>query len=330
MATIIENLDVLKNIKEDIKTALENKGVDMTNTPFTGYAEKINEITIDVGEYGLKFANSTLTEIPEIFDFSNVTDYSYMFTNCKNLTGSPLGNSIVIDGSGDYAFYGAEKLNLPQEVTIRGNATAFNMFGNNNGSIRQIECEGFPSNIIKGETATNVFMSLGSTRNHIRDVDYDKFLYDNIVANMLFISPQQEQDLQVLFYGIGGVEEMWVGHTNISYNFNHNRDVQVENIKRLRLDGDYSNYGLNGYSNSYPRYFFNELEYIYGCNGLKGSFYFTNLNRDFNVECFKVFLQNIGSVPDGEYEISLPSGMIEQLSEDDIATATNKGYRIRD
>lgn len=328
MATIIENLDVLKNIKEDIKTAIENKGVDMTNTPFTGYAEKINEITIDVGEYGLKFANSTLTKIPEIFDFSNVTDYSYMFTNCKNLTGSPIGDSIVIEGSGDYAFYGAKKLNLPQ-VTIRGNATAFNMFGNNNDSIRQIECEGFPSNIIKGETAANVFISLGSTRNNIFGDDNDRFLYDNIVANLLYIAPQQEQDLQTLFWGIGRVEEMTIGNYNISYNFNHNRDVQVKNIKRLKLDGDYSNYGLNGYSNSYSRYFFEELEYIYGCNGLKGTFYFTNFNRDFNVESFKVFLKNIGSVPDGECEINLPTRMTGQLSEDDIATATNKGYIIR-
>ena len=41
---------------------------------------------IKVGENGLKFSNSTFTEIPQIFDFSDMTDMRYMFQYCSNLT----------------------------------------------------------------------------------------------------------------------------------------------------------------------------------------------------------------------------------------------------
>lgn len=44
MATPSENLLALKTVKADIKQAIENKGQDLTNVPFTQYAEKINEL----------------------------------------------------------------------------------------------------------------------------------------------------------------------------------------------------------------------------------------------------------------------------------------------
>ena len=68
----------------------------MTNTPFSEYSTKIDEITtgggtgkIDIAAVGIKLGNSTFTEIPNIIDFSNVTDMSYMFYNCTNLTTIP-------------------------------------------------------------------------------------------------------------------------------------------------------------------------------------------------------------------------------------------------
>lgn len=91
MATVAENLQAIIDIKDDIKTAIENKGVDMNNTTFGDYANKIGEISggvgkIDVGAMGLKFGNSTFTTIPDVFDFSNVIDISSMFENCVDLT----------------------------------------------------------------------------------------------------------------------------------------------------------------------------------------------------------------------------------------------------
>lgn len=52
MATIAENLQTIQNIKQDIKRAIENKGVDMTNTPFTEYSTKIDEISSGGGTGG--------------------------------------------------------------------------------------------------------------------------------------------------------------------------------------------------------------------------------------------------------------------------------------
>ena len=48
--SLIDNLNVINNCKEDIKTALINKGVDMTGVTFTGYAEKINALQLESGD----------------------------------------------------------------------------------------------------------------------------------------------------------------------------------------------------------------------------------------------------------------------------------------
>lgn len=44
---------------------------------------------IDVAAEGIKFSYSTFKEVPEIFDFSNVTDLSYIFDSCKSLISLP-------------------------------------------------------------------------------------------------------------------------------------------------------------------------------------------------------------------------------------------------
>ena len=40
----MDNLIAIENCKNDIKSALINKGVDMKDVTFSGYAEKINEL----------------------------------------------------------------------------------------------------------------------------------------------------------------------------------------------------------------------------------------------------------------------------------------------
>lgn len=44
---------------------------------------------IDVAVEGIKFSYSTFKEVPEVFDFSNVTDLSYIFDTCKSLISLP-------------------------------------------------------------------------------------------------------------------------------------------------------------------------------------------------------------------------------------------------
>ena len=109
MATIAENLQKIVDIKQDIKTAIENKGVDMTNTPFTEYSTKINEITTGGGGSstfvipdGMKFQGSTITSVPENFDFSEVTDMSHMFMDCYNLESANINTNSATNM--DYLF----------------------------------------------------------------------------------------------------------------------------------------------------------------------------------------------------------------------------------
>lgn len=86
------------NIKEKKEMAInrdrDNNTRQRTRTVFVpvnvggggggGTQEKIK-----VGETGLRFQETHFTEIPEIFDFSDVTNFSYMFTNCYSLTSIP-------------------------------------------------------------------------------------------------------------------------------------------------------------------------------------------------------------------------------------------------
>ena len=91
--TIAENLQRIQTAKADIKTAIENKGVNVGDITIDGYAAKIDEIAVGGGESGLvklpngiSLANSTFTEFDmNGWDWSNVYDFSDMFSQCGNL-----------------------------------------------------------------------------------------------------------------------------------------------------------------------------------------------------------------------------------------------------
>jgi len=126
MATIAENLQTLMDIKDDIKTSIENKGVTVGDASFGNYAEKINEISGDfdfvkigytqnnanimyenlmysktlydtwdpssTSAESLYSSNKQLVYAPAI-DTSNVTDMRFMFYHCDALTFIPLYNT---------------------------------------------------------------------------------------------------------------------------------------------------------------------------------------------------------------------------------------------
>ena len=65
-----------------------------------GYNEIVVEVPgssgnpkVNVKEAGIKFGNSTFTEVPEWADFKDVTDMSYMFKQCSKLQTIPLLNT---------------------------------------------------------------------------------------------------------------------------------------------------------------------------------------------------------------------------------------------
>ena len=93
--SIADKLQTIQSIKDDIKIAINNKGGNVGDD-FTTYSTAIDNIQggsnitkIDVAEAGIKFGNSTFKEVPDFYDFSNVTNMSYLFDTCRNLTSIP-------------------------------------------------------------------------------------------------------------------------------------------------------------------------------------------------------------------------------------------------
>ena len=48
--SLMDNLNAIDNCKQNIRAALEKKGVDMTGVDFFGYAEKINALQLESGD----------------------------------------------------------------------------------------------------------------------------------------------------------------------------------------------------------------------------------------------------------------------------------------
>lgn len=71
---------------------------------------------IDVAAEGIKFSHSTFEEVPEVFDFSNVTDFSYIFDSCKALNSLPPNLVFSKVTQIEAAFRGTTSLNY--EVNI--------------------------------------------------------------------------------------------------------------------------------------------------------------------------------------------------------------------
>lgn len=93
-----ENLNRIIKAKKDIRQAIQDKGVVVSNDlTLDKYAEKISEIPQEGGggitiskvslkDTGVKLGASTFREVPtEYFDFDGVYDMSLMFEHCHNL-----------------------------------------------------------------------------------------------------------------------------------------------------------------------------------------------------------------------------------------------------
>lgn len=105
--SIADKITQLNGIKNDIKQAIIDKGVEVTSeTPFTDYANKIGEISggggkIDVAAIGAKYAycNSISANV----DFSKCTNFDHMFE------GSTIEDFSMVDSgnatSMGYCFY---------------------------------------------------------------------------------------------------------------------------------------------------------------------------------------------------------------------------------
>lgn len=161
--SIADKLQTIKTIKENIKTSINNKGGNVGDN-FNEYATAIDNIStggsskISIKDTGLKFGNATFTEVPENFDFNGVTDYSYMFENCQNLTKAPAGINTTNTKNLSYMYDRCYKLTTA-EVDLT-NATNTSYMFRECGNLSNLKIHNFPQTL---EEADYMFNGCGVT-----------------------------------------------------------------------------------------------------------------------------------------------------------------------
>lgn len=111
MSELITNLNNILDIKGDIKSAIENKGVDMTGVSFPGYASKIGEISGGSGWDQKSVTEGTVEIINLDNSASFVASSAFMNNNTIQTVNLPYATSV-----GNSAFYRCSSLsqvNLP-------------------------------------------------------------------------------------------------------------------------------------------------------------------------------------------------------------------------
>ena len=106
MSQLIDNLNTIESIKTDIKTAIENKGVDMTGVSFPGYASKIGEIsggggvnpsgTLEISENGVYDVYSYASASVDVHPSASLSE-TYISNGNYNITGEFNGGVITVD-----------------------------------------------------------------------------------------------------------------------------------------------------------------------------------------------------------------------------------------
>ena len=89
--SLMDNLIAIENCKNDIKSALINKGVDMTDVAFSGYAEKINALQLESGDTPAPtpsadyiYSNGYLTDGNQTNDIITFTPYEIVLNDEGN------------------------------------------------------------------------------------------------------------------------------------------------------------------------------------------------------------------------------------------------------
>lgn len=132
MSQLIDNLNIIESVKTDIKTAIENKGVDMTGVSFSGYASKIGEIsggggvnpsgTLEISEngvYNVYSYSSANVNVPTTgFDEREVTEGKLNIVNLNN-SASFVKNNVF--GNNSYI----QTVNLPDCYEVKEEAFGY-------------------------------------------------------------------------------------------------------------------------------------------------------------------------------------------------------------
>lgn len=134
MSELTTNLNNILDIKGNIKTAIENKGVDMTGVSFPGYADKIGEITTSFVTVPLNVSvNGTYTPSEGIDGYSQVVvDVPIDGWDQKSVTEGTI-EIINLDNTASFVASSAFKynkniqtVNLPYATSVGSSAFYWN------------------------------------------------------------------------------------------------------------------------------------------------------------------------------------------------------------
>ena len=116
--TTVEKLNYLISIKSDIKTAIENKGVDMTGVSFLGYAGKIGEIVSGIG-----YTDRDIIEGRYQYNISNSASFVYSSAyEYKDVQTVDLPNCLYVGNKAFYYCTGLTTVNLPSCTDLYASA----------------------------------------------------------------------------------------------------------------------------------------------------------------------------------------------------------------
>ena len=112
--TTVEKLNYLISIKSDIKSAIENKGVDMTGVSFLGYASKIGEIASGVG-----YTDRDIIEVRYQYNIANSASFVYSSAfEYKLVETVDLPNCLYVGSKAFYYCANLTTVNLPACTTL--------------------------------------------------------------------------------------------------------------------------------------------------------------------------------------------------------------------
>ena len=112
--TTVEKLNNLISIKQDIKTAIENKGVDMTGVSFPGYASKIVDIASGIG-----YTDRDVIEARYQYNIANSASFVYSSAfEYKLVETVDLPNCLYVGSKAFYYCFNLTTVNLPACTTL--------------------------------------------------------------------------------------------------------------------------------------------------------------------------------------------------------------------
>lgn len=112
--TTVEKLNNLISIKQDIKTAIENKGVDMTGVSFPGYASKIGDIASGIG-----YTDRDVIEARYQYNIANSASFVYSSGfEYKMVKTVDLPNCLYVGSKAFFYCASLTTVNLPACTTL--------------------------------------------------------------------------------------------------------------------------------------------------------------------------------------------------------------------